>query len=219
MDRGERPHGGAGAMVSFYCPICQADVEGDYEADVEDHRVEAGHPTAEMIRQKFEYLQQNRGRVPKTDHLDGPVVCVTGPLGSGTRLLTRLIAESGVKVLHDQWHATQDKFIRDPRITHVVAIFRDPVVTLKVMTARHGGGSIEETEAGLQERAPNALRVSYEKLMNDPETVIAAIAAYIGVAPWTISEVLEEQNSKWANGPAPEIHTPPTLLLPLPDWY
>lgn len=208
--------------MSFYCPQCQADIPGDYERDMDQHRIDAGHPTREMIKLKHQYTREFQSRVPQTTPLTGPVVCVTGPMGSGTRLLTRVIGESGVHVINDLWHASSDQFIGDPRVTHVVAIFRDKAVTEKVFAARHGGGtggSFDEAAAGVQKFAPHALRVSYEELMSKPDHVIAAIAAYIGISPWRVTEVLHDQNKKWADGPAPEINTPETLILPLPDWY
>lgn len=126
------------------------------------------------------------------------MILVTGPMSSGTRLLTRVLEGPGRDVRHDASHGTKDQAAEA-----VVCIVRDADATKASQIATWGEPIIIERNTslmGIVMRYPHALWVTYEQLCAHPDEVISYLATRLGLEPWVSSEECLDQNGKWWSG-------------------
>lgn len=138
-------------------------------------------------------------------------VLVCGPEASGTQLVTRIVAtDPRAHAMHrslpegEEWWDWRDF---DPHAV-VVVIRRPDVRALSAIKATHVrtlGEAETEWQRAIRELAsiPNAVWLSYEALVADPDTQIANLSHRLGLelhAP----EPIVDRNAAWM----PQLHAP-----------
>lgn len=135
-------------------------------------------------------------------------VTCTGPESSGTRLLTRLVSGLGVVAVHrsvphgPEWWPRLD----DTDSTHMVVITRDIEKTL-ASQKRAGHMQVWQHRLSPQEKydlsvgvlirqtrlwGRKALWIEYEDLVAEPQRVMDAVAAFLGVEPRPVTEEIDQ---------------------------
>lgn len=138
------------------------------------------------------------------------LILVTGPISSGTRLACRLLdASPDAEAVHDDAHGFIDEWLEPYEA--LVIITRDDLAS----NASRQRKNRQTMSTSAQLRIIDRLRgrvptidITYEELCADPPAMIARLAEFLNVEPWTFDEEIVSQNEKWYGGPepAPELH-------------
>jgi len=133
---------------------------------------------------------------------------VVGPPSSGTRLARRLMAESGLDVIHDRSHGQADAPLtkvvrihrdRDARIASVIA--RDDLPMFADVTNQAEAETfVDNTEAIVTEKYPTRPALSYEALIADRDAELDRIADELGIPRWTSTILVTNENAKHLGG-------------------
>lgn len=113
-------------------------------------------------------------------------VMVTGPQGSGTRLMCRIIEAGGFAAWHDSRHG----LARRP-VDRVVVMRRERTATLRSIEQNFlppDHIDIDISLANCAEFYPDAAWVDYDMLCAMPDAIISGLARWLGVGSWLMPE-------------------------------
>jgi hypothetical protein len=127
-------------------------------------------------------------------------VIACGPESSGTRLMSRIVATSGLKTIHRSVPHGPDWNIGIEPGDKVVAIVREEIATVQSAIeaghAPHSNAAMRRRKVAIvliEEQARmvgvRPVWVSYEELMRDTEKVLAEVSEFLG-APVHLPEPL-----------------------------
>lgn len=141
--------------------------------------------------------------MPVSRRNDPYEIVVVGQPSSGTRLITRLVAASGLRVKHDNRHGKQ--FLPGK----IVRVKRDEGARLQSALARWPQEFVDKFPSSddLDSLYPSAYVVNYEDVVADKQMVIRGLAAHFGLAPWVFEEEVFNANAE-AGSREPAV-TPP----------
>lgn len=129
---------------------------------------------------------------------------VVGAPSSGTRLFTRLMAESGLNVVHDHSHGHIDRPLlkvvcieRDREAVIGSCLTRtDSPVFLAITTRAEAEAFVDERQARVRSKYPTRPLASFEALVADRDAELDRIADALGLPHWQATEIVTDENAK-----------------------
>lgn len=135
------------------------------------------------------------GRIAMEAFIQPGDVMVTGPQGSGTRFMLRILEAGGFSTFFDARHGLV------PRpVDRVVVMHRELRAT--EASIRQNFHVLDQIPvalslAGCRRAYPLAHWVDYDALCADPDAALDALAAWLGVPPWALPEpIIISPNSR-----------------------
>lgn len=122
-----------------------------------------------------------------------PDVLVSGPPSSGTRLVARLLAESGHTVRHDGTHGRQ---LLPAGVVVTTSRQREPHVASLVARGMGDEATIDEAVERIAALYPDAPCVSYEALILDRDIELSRVARLLGWPDWVSTIEVTDENRK-----------------------
>jgi hypothetical protein len=125
------------------------------------------------------------------------MIVVTGPPGSGTRLLCAVLESGGFEAFHDQGHGLHSLELL-AKSAKIVAIRREKSMAEASVFDYLGqqgldGFPYDECVASIPSKA---LWVEYEELVESPEKVIFQLAEWLCVPPWSLPFEVYDGNKR-----------------------
>ena len=154
-------------------------------------------------------------RQQAVENFEAADLFVVGAPSSGTRLLTRLLGESGLAVCHDYTHGRVErpplKVVRIERdreaLIRSVMARDDLPMMARVVTREEAEVFVDERQGLVRSLYSTRPVVSYEALVADRDAELARIADRLGIPRWQATEVVTDENAKHLKvaNPAPPV--------------